>query len=77
MTMATVAYKQGTILERFWTALRLRRSKGPRETNNLIKFRSGGPKLTCALSPLGPMPHTSLSCAPDAPAFPMRSTRAS
>ena len=28
MTMATVAYKQGTILERFWTALRLRRSKG-------------------------------------------------
>ena len=39
--MATVAYKQGIILERFWTALRLRRSKGSSETNNLIKFRSG------------------------------------
>ena len=49
MTMATVAYKQGIILERFWTALRLRRSKGPRETNNLIKFRSGGLKLASGL----------------------------
>jgi hypothetical protein len=44
MTMATVAYKQGTIPERFWKALRLRRSKGLIETNNLIKFRSGGLK---------------------------------
>ena len=42
--MATVAYKQGTILERFWTALRLRRSKGSREASNLMKFRSGGLK---------------------------------
>ena len=37
MTMATVAYKQGIILERFWTALRLRRSKGPGEASNLTK----------------------------------------
>ena len=44
MTMATAAYKQGIILERFWTALRLRRSKGPREANNFMKIRSGGLK---------------------------------
>jgi hypothetical protein len=34
MTMATVSYKQGIILERFWTALRLRRSKGSKEASN-------------------------------------------
>jgi len=35
MTMATVAYKQGIVHEFFWTALRLRRSKGPKEASNL------------------------------------------
>ena len=34
--MATVAYKQGIILERFWAALRLRRSKGSSEASNLL-----------------------------------------
>jgi hypothetical protein len=48
MTMATVAYKQGAILERFWTALRLRRSKGTRETNNLTKKNK-----TCKICPVG------------------------
>jgi len=38
MAMATVAYKQGIILERFWTALRLRRSKGSSEASNLMNF---------------------------------------
>ena len=49
MTMATVAYKLDIILERFWTALRLRRSKGPREARNvkgkkglIIKIRTVG-----------------------------------
>jgi hypothetical protein len=37
MIMATVAYKQGFILERLWTALRLRRSKGSRNASNLTK----------------------------------------
>ena len=36
MTMPTAAYKQGTILERLRTALRLRRSI--REANNLTKI---------------------------------------
>ena len=73
MTMATVAYKQGIILERFWTALRLRRSKGPRETNNLIKFRSGGLKLTCYASHIAilcprcnSIPHAVDSCLVEA-----------
>ena len=38
MTMATAAYKQGIILERFWTALRLRRSQGSSEARNLMNF---------------------------------------
>jgi hypothetical protein len=39
MTMATVAYNQGTIPKRFWTALRLCRSKGLREANNPKRFQ--------------------------------------
>ena len=39
--VATAAYKQGIILERFGTALRLRRSKGSREASNLMNFARG------------------------------------